>query len=180
MAETIQTASLALKRLALQIQSRRVPNKQLAAKLEGEVLRQFDTQGQEFNTPWAPLKTSTILRRLKAGRGSKAKKSKAAELFKQGKSSSEVYKASGAGLIKILQNTGHLRASFAGFSDDDEAGVGARSNADHGDLAQIHQDGDPSRNLPARNMLPPPDMALAWAMEIYQNYIDAARRSVEL
>lgn len=180
MTESFQAASLALKRLAQQIQTRRVPNKQLSIKLEQEVLRQFASEGQEFNTPWAPLKLSTILRRLKLGKASKGKKSKAAALFRQGKSSSEVYKASGAGLLKILQSTGALRQSFAGFSDNDQAGVGARSNVTHGDLARIHQDGDPSRNLPARNMLPPPDMALQWAMEIYENYIDTARRSVDL
>lgn len=180
MADSVEVTSKALNKLAAGIADRSRANQQLSVKLEGEVLANFANEGQEFNTPWAPLKLSTILRRLSKSPKSKAKKAKAAALFKQGQSSRAVYAASGAGLLRILQDTGALRQSFAGFYDNDEAGVGARSNAAHADLSIVHQEGNPSRNLPARNMLPPPAMALEWAIAVYQNHIAQARVSANL
>jgi phage gpG-like protein len=173
--DSIQVTSKALQTLAQAIADRRQANQQLSVKLEGEVLRNFESEGHEFNTPWAPLALSTIRARLRKGSGSKGRRQKAIAGFKAGKTSKQVFQASGAGLLKILQDTGALRQSFAGFYDSDQAGVGSQSNAAHADLSLVHQEGSPSRHIPARNMLPPADMALDWALVVYQNHIDQAR-----
>src|SRR5882672_9883414 len=157
MTDSVEVTSRALQTLASQIGDLRRANQQLSVQLEGEVLKNFASEGAEFGNPWQPLKLSTILARLRQSPKSKGAKEKAKGLFKAGQSSKQVYAASGAGLMKILQDTGALRQSFAGFFDDTEAGVGAQSNAAHADLAVVHEHGNASRNLPARPMLPPPD-----------------------
>lgn len=180
MTDSVEVTSKALQLLARQIGNLTPANRQLSVQLEGEVLRNFASEGAEFNAPWAPLKLSTILARLRKSPKSKGKKAKAKELFKAGGTSKAVYAASGAGLFKILQSSGALRQSFAGFFDETEAGVGAQSNAAHADLAIVHEHGDPSRNLPARPMLPPADLALSWAIAVYQSHIDLARQAAQL
>lgn len=177
---SVEVTSEALQKLAAGIADRKKANQQLSVKLEGEVLSNFRTEGAEFGAPWVPLKLSTILARLRLSPKSKTKKAAAAALFKKGGTPKAVFAASGAGLLQILQDTGHLRQSFAGFFDADEAGVGARSNAAHADLSIVHEYGDPSRNIPARPMLPPPEKALEWAIAVYQNHIASARSAANL
>jgi phage gpG-like protein len=178
--KSIEVTSAALNKLAAAIADRNQANQQLSVKLEGEVLQNFGSEGGEFGNPWVPLKLSTILARLRGSPKSNGAKAKAKGIFKAGGTSKQAFAASGAGLIKILQDTGALRQSFAGFFTPDEAGVGARSNAAHADLSIVHEFGDPSRNIPARPMLPPPDLALEWAIEVYQNHIAQARQSANL
>lgn len=175
-----EDAAAALGVLASQLADRRQVNQQLSVKLEGEVLQNFTSEGAEFGNPWVPLKLSTILERLRGSPKSKGAKAKAKAVFKAGGTSRQAYAASGAGIIKILQDTGALKSSFAGFFDNDQAGVGARSNAAHADLALVHQFGDPSRNIPARPMLPPPALALDWAIEVYENHIAQAKSKANL
>lgn len=178
---SIEVTSVALQTLAGQIGNLLPANRQLSVQLEGEVLRNFASEGAEFGAPWEPLKLSTILARLRKSRGAKAKIAKAKGLYKAGATNSKaIYAASGAGLIKILQDTGALRQAYAGFYDDTEAGVGAVSSAAHADLAIVHQFGDPAHNIPARPMLPPQDLALEWAMVVYQNHVDQARARAQL
>jgi phage gpG-like protein len=177
---SIEVTSRALQKLAAGIADTGKANQQLSVKLEGEVLANFASEGGEFDNPWVPLKLSTILARLRKSPKSKGAKEKAKGIFKAGGTSKQAFAASGAGLIKILQDSGALRQSFAGFFTPTEAGVGARSNAAHADLSQVHEFGDPSRNIPARPMLPPPAMALEWAIEVYENHIAQARQSANL
>lgn len=178
--KSIEVTSAALQKLAAGIADTNKANQQLSVKLEGEVLANFASEGGEFQNPWVPLKLSTILARLRLSPKSKGAKAKAKAVFKSGGTSKQAFAASGAGLIKILQSTGALRQSFAGFYTATEAGVGARSNAAHADLSQVHEFGDPSRNIPARPMLPPPGMALEWAVEVYENHIAQARQRANL
>lgn len=177
---SVEVTSQALQTLASQIGNLRPANQQLSVKLEGEVLRQFESEGAEFGATWAPLKLSTILHRLGKSPKSASKLAKARKSLAAGVSSRKTFEATGAGLFKILQDSGALRQSFAGFFDDTEAGVGARSNTAHADLAVVHQEGDPGRNLPARPMLPPPELALDWALQVYQNHVDQARARAQL
>lgn len=177
---SIQVTSDALQKLAAGIADTGKANQQLSVKLEGEVLANFASEGNEFGAPWQPLKLSTILERLRGSPKSKAAKSKAKAIFKAGGTSRQAFAGSGAGLIKILQDTGALRQSFAGFFTATEAGVGAQSNAAHADLSKVHEFGDSSRNIPARPMLPPPQLALDWAIEVYQNHIAQARQKANL
>lgn len=175
---SIQVTSDALQKLAAGIADTNKANQQLSVKLEGEVLRNFASEGSEFGAPWQPLALSTILERLKGSRKSKSAKAKAKEIFKAGGTSKQAFAASGAGLIKILQDTGGLRQSFAGFFTATEAGVGAQSNAAHADLSKVHEFG--TEHIPARPMLPPPQLALDWAIEVYENHIAQARQRANL
>lgn len=177
---SIEVTSAALQKLAAGIADTNKANQQLSVKLEGEVLANFASEGSEFGAAWVPLKLSTILARLRGSPKSKGAKAKAKEVFKSGGTSKQAFAASGAGLIQILQDTGALRQSFAGFFDATQAGVGAQSNAAHADLSKVHEFGDPSRNIPARPMLPPPQLALDWAIEVYENHISQARQSANL
>lgn len=178
---SIQATSDALKKLASQLKDRRKANQALSVQLEGWVLRNFNSEGSlRQSEGWVQLSAATLLARLRKGRGSKSKKAAAKGLIKQGLSSAAVYAQSGAGLVKILQDTGALRQSFAGFYDADVAGVGAQSNATHGDLSIIHEYGDPSRNIPARPMLPTPDQALEMAMAVYERFVSESRQAANL
>jgi phage gpG-like protein len=178
--DSIEVTSAALQKLAAGIADTNKANQQLSVKLEGEVLANFASEGSEFGNPWQPLALSTILERLRRSPKSKGAIAKAKGIFKAGGTSKQAYSASGAGLIKILQDTGGLRQSFAGFFDATQAGVGAQSNAAHADLSIVHEHGDPSRNLPARPMLPPPGLALDWAVAVYENHIAQARLAANL
>lgn len=177
---TIEAASKKLADMAAFFHDRTQPNKQIAVQLEAWVLRNFQDEGAFFGG-WAPLKPSTILARLREGRGSAAKKAKARALVRGGETSSAAIKAaSGVGLFKILQSSGALRQSYAGFSDNEEAGVGAQSIVTPYDLAAIHQEGTKDGRIPARPMLPPVDVALGIAYEIYSARIAEIRATVGL
>lgn len=179
MADTIAAANKALQTLAAQIRDRTVANKQLAVKLEGEVLRNFASEGAEFGLPWAPLKPATILARLNKGKQT-ARVKAAKGLINTGQSIKQARKALGGGIVQTLQDTSAMKQTFAGFSTEDEAGVGARSNTAHADLTLVHQYGSPTRNIPARPMLPPVELALGWAVQIYQRHVDNAREKANL
>lgn len=175
---SIEVTSQALQKLAAGIADTNKANQQLSVKLEGEVLSNFASEGGEFGTPWQPLALSTILERLRGSPKSNGAKAKAKEIFKSVGTSRQAFAASGAGLMKILQDTGALRQSFAGFFDATQAGVGAQSNAAHADLSKVHEFG--TEHIPARPMLPPPNLALDWAIEVYENHISQARQSANL
>jgi len=176
---TASSAGKALNDLALGLSDRRVPNKQLSVQLEGFVLNNFDQEGA-LRGGWEPLKPSTILARLRKSPAGKRAKGLAGALAKAGRKSADIAATTGAGLVKILQDTGAMRQSFAAFSDNDVAGVGARSGAQHAELTAIHEYGDPSRNIPARPMLPTPDQALQMAYDVYEAYVEKARKDAGL
>jgi phage gpG-like protein len=68
---------------------------------------------------------------------------------------------------KILQDTGELRASYDALYSKTQAGVGAVKGRPHAELAPIHEYGNPSRNLPARPMLPTAEVMQDVALRIY-------------
>jgi phage gpG-like protein len=80
-------------------------------------------------------------------------------------------KARGGWSPKPLIRTGNLRDSFAGFGDAEQAGVGAQASFGV-DYARVHQEGNPARNLPARPMLPPPEIAKELWSRVYDNFIE--------
>jgi phage gpG-like protein len=77
---------------------------------------------------------------------------------------------------RILQDTGALRQSFIPLHDENSTGVGAASGSEHADIAERHQFGDPSGNLPARPMLPEPDAAVRIVSKIYGLVIEEATK----
>lgn len=181
--QSIKVTSDALKRLASELVNRRRANQQLSVQLEGWVLRNFASEGGlTLAGAWVPLKPETILRRINEhpGRAKAAKVREAKSLVKRGFTSRAAYNQTGAGLVKILQDTGAMRQSFAGFFDDKRAGVGARSGSAHADLTKIHQDGSEDHNIPARPMLPTPDQALEMATAVYAEFVSSAREAANL
>jgi len=64
---------------------------------------------------------------------------------------------------KLLQDTGRLRSSFLPFATMWNAGIGSDL-----DYAKKHEDGDPSRKLPARRMLPKRSEVIDEAHDILQ------------
>jgi phage gpG-like protein len=73
-----------------------------------------------------------------------------------------------------------MRQSFAAFSDNDQAGVGTPIGAQHADLSAIHEYGDPSRNIPARPMLPTKEQGLTFAQEIYSLFVMQSIQDADL
>jgi len=146
----VTASSQALRALQAQIGNRSVPNRQVATQLYAEVMHYFDSQGNA-GVPWAPLAPSTL----------------------------RTYARKGEAHPRILERTGHLRASWLPFSDDEVAGVGARSavsiepeGVDAADLAIIHELG--TDHIPARPMLPSRERGLEIAMQVYNAYIARA------
>ena len=129
---------------AMSPQQRTVSNQKAGIALYNDVIRTFKAQGATDGRPrWAPLKAGGRY----VGTGKKRKDgSRAPRRFQTA--------------YQILQDTGALRASFVPLSDATLAGVGAASVKGHADLAPIHQQGDPKRNLPPRPMLPPERTAM--------------------
>lgn len=106
-------AAKSLTRLALSVNDRRVPNRQLAVQLQGHVFREFKTEGAFNGGNWAPLAESTARRKVtKAGQR--------------------------RGFHPILMVTGHLRNSYLSFYDDTKAGVGSEV-----EYAPYHEEGAP-------------------------------------
>jgi phage gpG-like protein len=62
-----------------------------------------------------------------------------------------------------LIRTGHLRQSFRPFYDNQQAGVGSEVP-----YSQYHETG--TSRLPQRAMLPPQDVALEYARQIYERW----------
>lgn len=137
----LRRTDAALSRFARSVQDRTTLHRQIAAQLYSWVIQNFEQQGAKGERPWAPLKAG--------GRW-------------KGRGSNRYFQTD----YKILQDTGNLRQSFAPFSDNDSMGVGARASFGV-DYAAVHEQGAPERNLPARPMLPPRDVALRIASDIY-------------
>lgn len=70
------------------------------------------------------------------------------------------------GYSKKLVNTGQLKGSYVPFYDEKTAGV--RTDLDY---AADHQFGVPSRNLPARPMVPSTKQAAEIAIKIYDKFV---------
>lgn len=161
--------------LAREIGNRKQANEQLAVELWKWVEQNFEQQGLLTGTPWQELSPETIAQRLAKSRGSKGVRALARGMFRQGALSAEVFEETGMGLFMILQDTGAMRQSFDWFADNDQAGVGSVSSHEHADLTAIHQYGDPTRNIPARPMLPDREQALELAVAVYDWHIQNAR-----
>jgi phage gpG-like protein len=69
-----------------------------------------------------------------------------------------------------LIRTGHLRQSFRQFYDNNQAGVGSEVP-----YSQYHETG--TRFVPQRAMLPPQDVALDYAVKIYDRWVAGLARS---
>ena len=70
------------------------------------------------------------------------------------------------GKEKMLVRSGAMRQSFVPFYTRDNAGVGSELS-----YAKAHEDGGPSRNLPARPMLPPQAVVLDIGLRVYGQYV---------
>lgn len=142
-----QATSAALVSLASQLQNRRIPNKALAIQMSSWIARNFEAEGA-LNQSWASL--SPDYAKWKSKKFGEAK--------------------------KILELSGHLRASYANFGyDDDTATVGTSLF-----YAAFHEQGVPEKNLPARPMLPTAEIALNDAVQVYRYYIDQSIRNAGL
>ncbi|CAB4165482.1 Phage virion morphogensis protein [uncultured Caudovirales phage] len=122
------------------------PNRAIATQLYGWTIRNFNSRGNEANgTPWAPLRPSTVRYKEKIGKQ------------------------------QMLVITGNLRQSFAGFSDANAAGVGARASAfkgSRGDYARYLHEG--TIHMPPRNLLPTEKAALDIGIRVYDLFISRA------
>jgi phage virion morphogenesis protein len=86
------------------------------------------------------------------------------------------WKAKRYGALHILELSGALRASFGDFGyDNDSATIGSPL-----EYAPYHEHGLPEKNLPARPMLPPTEVALQDAMDVYENYLHTSVREEKL
>lgn len=138
---------------AMSPQSREQANKASGIQMHTDVMMTFSAQGATFGRPkWEPLKAGGRYVSTK----SKTKKRRFQTAY------------------MILQDTGALRASYFPLYDDKLAGVGAVSAKEHADLAEAHQFGVPSRNLPARPMLPTENRALEVVSKVYGFMIEKA------
>jgi phage gpG-like protein len=71
---------------------------------------------------------------------------------------------------KPLERSGHLRQSFRSFYDNEQAGVGSEVP-----YSQYHETG--TRTLPQRAMLPSQQVALDYAIKVYDRWIAGIARS---
>lgn len=104
-------AGSALASLQRGLRDRHVVHRQIAAQFFSWVQRNFEAQGGLRQTPWVPLRSSTVAEKARLGYSP-----------------------------KMLVRTGNLRQSFQPFSDADQAGVGARASLGV-DYAQVHEEG---------------------------------------
>lgn len=70
------------------------------------------------------------------------------------------------GKERMLVRSGAMRQSFLPFHTKDNAGVGSELS-----YAKAHEDGNPSKNLPARPILPPRDIVLDIGIRVYGQYV---------
>lgn len=139
-----------LEQLAKGVTHRAPIHQKIGVQLYGITMRNFREQGNN-GIKWAPLKAGGRWVGQKGGKGkSRFKGTRRLDVS-----------------ARILQDTGAMRQSFLSFWDDDVAGVGAASFREHADIAEAHEFGVPSRNLPARPMLPTRERALEAAVVIY-------------
>lgn len=81
-------------------------NRRIGIKALAEVNKQFRTEGNNFNTSWAPLKKETLKRRRQS-------------------------RSKGAGQTKILRDTGRLATSFTFKADNVKVVVGTNVKYSH-------------------------------------------------
>lgn len=123
-------------------------NMKAAIAMYGYVIRVFDAQGAHDGRPgWQPLKAGGRTKVTQHADGTRSRRFQSDH--------------------KILQDTGALKESYWQLHDENYAGVGALSMRKHADLAAVHQFGNPAKNLPARPMLPEPDVALRIVSQVY-------------
>lgn len=136
------TAALAA--LSGDLRSRAQVMREIATQFYSWTIRDYDAGGALRPTgPWAPLAPATVLEKLRLGYST----------------------------VPLGPRTGNLRQSFLPFYDEDSAGVGARASAGV-DYAAVHEEGDPERNIPARPMLPPDDVAGGYVTRIYGRFVN--------
>jgi phage gpG-like protein len=140
----------ALGRLAGKLRNRTVPNRRLSVQLYGWTMRNYDGRGSlRPSGPWRPLAPATVKQKIRLGYSPEP----------------------------LAPRSGNLRVSFAGFSDNDSAGVGAR--ASYGvDYARVHEEG--AGRVPARPMLPPAEIASDYSLRVYTRFIDASKKDAGL
>ncbi len=138
----------ALATLARGVKDRSVVNRQIAAQFFSWVQRNFDEEGGLSTRPWVPLRPSTVAEKARLGYSP-----------------------------KMLVRTGNLRQSFQPFSDQDQAGIGARASFGV-DYAQVHEEG--GGNVPARPMLPSIGIAEDYVTRIYGRFIAKRREEAGL
>lgn len=132
------------RKLAASIKNRKPLFNRIGVQLLNAISENFQQQGHE-GTPWAPLSQRTI-----AGRRNKNKSS-----------------------IKILEDTGELRRSFASEATDAQVRVGTKKI-----YAPPHEYG--YKNIPERRMLPSKKMGLQLAVDVVDNYIKEKSREAKL
>jgi phage gpG-like protein len=133
-------------------------NRKAAIALHSDVMRTFQAQGATHGrSKWDALKAGGRY----TGLGRKRKDgSRGARRFQTA--------------YKLLQDTGALRMSYVPLYDRSLTGVGALSVKGHADLAPLHENGNPARNLPARPMLPPVNKAMQIVTQVYGLAIEKA------
>ncbi len=77
------------------------------------------------------------------------------------------------GKEKLLVRTGALRASFVPFADNENAGIGSEL-----EYSWFHQYSSPSRNLPARPMLPTREYVDETGVRVYDFYVKQLIRDI--
>jgi len=117
------------------LRDRATINRKVSIQLYGFVLRNFQQGGALQTPPWQPLKASTLKQKARLGYSP----------------------------LPLLR-TGHLRQSFAPFSDENVAGVGAKAS-EGVDYAEFQEEG--TKTIPARPMLPTEKLALDTTVQIY-------------
>lgn len=133
----------ALGSLTASLKNRQTTLREIATQLTGWTQRNYDAGGALRPTgPWAPLAPATVVEKLRLGYST----------------------------VPLGSRSGHLRLSILPFSDNDSAGVGMRASFGV-DYAAVHEEGDPERNIPARPMLPPDEVASGYVMRIYDRHV---------
>lgn len=157
-------------------ESRTNLNMKAGMKLHALVIETFEREGATQGRPmWQDLKLGGRYERRMGKDGVRRRTGRfldkrltrdAAGNYVRGSSLNTVY--------MILQDTGDMRKSFNWLFDADYAGVGTISGQKHADIAARHEYGDPARNLPARPMLPTPEVAVSTVYSVYQIAVEAA------
>lgn len=157
-------------------ESRTNLNKKAGMQLHALVIETFEREGATQGRPqWQDLKLGGRYERRLGKDGVRRRTGRFLDKRLTRDASGNYVKGSSLDSVyMILQDTGALRQSFNWLFDADNAGVGTITGKTHADIAARHEYGDPSRNLPARPMLPTPDVAVAVVYSVYQIAVEAA------
>ena len=155
--------------------SRVALNAQAATKMHALVVETFREEGATQGRPkWQDLKAGgRWVRRLGADGVRRRYRFQDIRRDKRGKPTLDT-EGNFIRAYKILQDTRAMLQSFHMIYDRDAAGVGTLSGFAHADIAVAHEYGVPSRNLPARPMLPTPETAVAVVYAVYGLALEAA------